>query len=69
MKNADDYEAIAAEVCRLDRASLIDQLIHFDGQLHLDFSPEYLESCPTDRMRHILVAALWRCRVKTLNNS
>ncbi len=68
MRNAEEYEAIASEVCELDRAELLERLTHFDGALPLDFSAEYLEQCATDQMRHILVAALWRCRVRELSS-
>lgn len=60
----DLYEAIADEVCRLERPALIDRLTHFEGRLPLDFSQEYLNSCTTDQMRHLLAAALWRCRMQ-----
>lgn len=58
------YETIAADVCRLERAELIERLTHFDGGMTLDFSPEYLSNISTDQMRHLLVAAIWRCRLK-----
>lgn len=69
MTSSEEYEAIAREVCTLDRSALIDRLTHFDSQLPLDFSEEFLAASPTDRLRHILVAALWRCRMKELTAS
>lgn len=58
------YEAVVQEVCELDRAELSDRLAHFSGDIPLDFSPDFLACCDTDRLRHLLVAALWRCRMK-----
>ena len=58
------YENLLVEVATMQRAELIEQLSHFPGKLQLDFSPAYLEACATDRLRHLLTAALWRCRVR-----
>ena len=63
------YEALANEVCSLERTDLIERLTHFGTQLPLDFSPEYLATCSTDQMRHWLVAALWRCEIKRKNTA
>jgi hypothetical protein len=43
---------------------MIDRLSRFHGNLHLDFSSEFLRTCETDQLRHLLVAALWRCEMK-----
>ena len=58
------YESLIQEVCGLDRLSMIDRLIHFPGNLRLDFSRDFLDACDTDRLRHLLLAALWRSRLK-----
>ena len=63
---AEIYENIAGLVCRLERPALVHHLTHFEGDLTLDFSPEYLDTCSTDQIRHLLVAALWRCELKRL---
>lgn len=67
MSSAQIYEALTQEVFDLSRADLIDCLTHFTGDLRLDFSADYLRSCDDDRLRHLLMAALWRCRMKSLN--
>ena len=64
MTSAQLYESLVTELCDLDRPSLIARLTHFDGPLHLDFSDEYLEQCTTENIRHLLLAAIWRCRMK-----
>ena len=48
----------------MDREELISRLSRFPGNLRLDFSEDYLESCDTDQLRHVLMAALWRCELK-----
>lgn len=58
------YEQIAAEVCRLDRSDLVDRLTHFDGPIKLDFTAEALGNYSTDRMRHLLAAAIWRAHTR-----
>jgi len=64
MSSFETYQAIAEEVCSLDRYILIERLTRFDSGLPLDFTPEYLDTCSTDQIRHLLVAALWRCQMK-----
>ncbi len=62
------YENIAQQVYNMDRTELIYELTHFDGPFPLDFSSDYLASTTTDKMRHILAAALWRAhRTGALN--
>jgi hypothetical protein len=53
------YEIIAAEVCSLNREELLQQLCAFEGPVKLDFTAEFLSSCSTDRIRHVLAAAIW----------
>ena len=67
MSSREVYEALLVEVCGLERAELLERLTHFRGALPLDFSAEYLAGCDTDRMRHLLVAAMWRCFVKQIS--
>jgi hypothetical protein len=64
MTQTDIYEGLVQDVCVLDRATVIERLAHFKGNLQLDFSPAFLHSCDTDRLRHMLLAALWACRLK-----
>ena len=61
------YQDIVREVCAMDRESLTHSLHEFAGDLPLDFSLEYLSACSTERMQHLLAAALWRCFVKQLS--
>jgi hypothetical protein len=56
------YERIALHVYNLDRSTLIYELTHFDGPFPLDFSGEYLASTATEKLRHMLAAAMWRAQ-------
>jgi hypothetical protein len=58
------YESLLQEVCGLERAAVIERLSRFPGDLRLDFSPDYLQGCDTERLRHLLLAAMWSCRLK-----
>ena len=64
MTSNEVYENLVTEICSLERPALIAQLTHFDGDLRLDFSEEYLRQSSTENLRHLLLAALWRCRTR-----
>jgi hypothetical protein len=66
MNGSDVYESLVEEVCTLNRVDMIAQLAHFPGNLRLDFSKDFLHSCDTDYLRHLLLAALWRCHMKAM---
>ena len=42
----------------MSKREVIRRLTHFDGPIKLDFTSDYLESLSTDRLRHILLAAV-----------
>ena len=65
MSSNETYESFLVQVATMERAALISRLAQFQGNLRLDFSPEFLATCGTDRLRHLLLAALWRCEMKT----
>ncbi len=65
MSSSETYESFLVQVASLDRDTLIARLSQFQGNLRLDFSPDYLATCSTDRLRHLLIAALWRCEMKS----
>jgi hypothetical protein len=63
------YESLIQEVCGLDRRAVIERLSRFSGNLRLDFTPEFLAEYDTEHLRHLLLAALWRCRMKEATGS
>jgi hypothetical protein len=66
MGSDETYRQICEQVCEMDRHAVMEDLLHFPGDLRLDFSEEYLQGCSTERMQHLLVAAMWRSFVKQL---
>jgi len=60
MVAVDVYERVITEVCGLDRSEMIERLAHFQGRIPLDFSYDFLQNCDTEKLRHLLAAALWR---------
>jgi hypothetical protein len=52
------FEQYCAYVTTLDKKSLIERLLHFEGPIKLDFTAEYLGGLDTDKLRHILLAAV-----------
>jgi len=52
-----DIEHIVSVIAQLNRQDVTREILQFDGQLKLDFTPEFLASLPLERLRHILLAA------------
>lgn len=52
------FEKICSKVSSMSKRQIIRRLLRFDGPIKLDFTPDYLENLSTDRLRHILLAAL-----------
>lgn len=51
-------EQACSYIMTLSQSELKKRLLHFDGPLRLDFTDEYLQALPLDRLRHILLAAM-----------
>lgn len=66
MSSAEIYESMVTDVCTLDRGTMIRRLLTFNDGVQLDFSAEYLEGCETERVRHLLVAAMWRSQMRRI---
>lgn len=52
------FEKMCSKITAMSKQEVIRRLLHFDGPIKLDFSPDYLEKLSTDRLRHILLAAV-----------
>jgi hypothetical protein len=63
MSKLEIFENIAADVYLFDRARIVDELLHF-ASFPLDLTQEYLATCPTEKLRHLLAAALWRAHTR-----
>jgi len=53
-----DFEKTATTIASLNASELIRRISGFRGRFRLDFTEEYLKGQTTDRLRHILLAAL-----------
>ena len=52
------FEQFATSIARMDKAELKQQIKTFPGRFSLDFTEDYLNTAPVDRLRHILLAAM-----------
>jgi hypothetical protein len=56
MLKHDQVEELVDLVCGLDRAALVRQFRTYPSQFPVDFTPDFLEQTPVERLRHIFVA-------------
>lgn len=56
MLHSEQIEELICLVAALDRATLVAQFMNFRGTFPLDFTREFLETMPLDRLQHIYVA-------------
>ncbi len=52
------FEQFATSIARMDKAELKQRIKGFPGHFRLDFTDDYLNAAPADRLRHILLAAM-----------
>lgn len=52
------FENMCSKIASMSKREVIRRLLHFDGGIKLDFTSDYLEKLSTDRLRHILLAAV-----------
>ena len=51
------FEKMCTKVASMSKREVIRRLLNFDG-IKMDFSEDYLKDLSTDRLRHILLAAV-----------
>lgn len=51
-------EKMCCQIASMSKSEVIRRLINFKGRIKLDYSRDYLETLSTDRLRHILFAAV-----------
>jgi hypothetical protein len=56
MLESHQVEELICVVASLDKAMLTEQFLNFQGTFPVDFTPEFLQALPLERMRHIFVA-------------
>lgn len=52
-----DVEQLAARILGLSRQELASQLLSFQSDFPMDFTRDYLNLLPLDRLQHLLLAA------------
>jgi hypothetical protein len=52
------FESVCMKVAGMNKTEVKQRLLHFEGPLRLDFTEEYLDKLDTEKLRHILLAAL-----------
>ncbi len=58
MASRDHFEQTATSISSLNREELKRRIKNIKGRFRLDFTDDYLENLPVDRLRHVLLAAL-----------
>ena len=56
MLQAEQIEDLITVVVGLDREALIAHLVRYRASFPIDFTREFLQKLPTDRLRHIFLA-------------
>ncbi len=50
-------ELLASSIAEMKLDQVKREILHFDGRFKLDFTEDYLNKQPVERLRHILLAA------------
>jgi hypothetical protein len=58
MISRERFEQAAVSIASLNKGQLKSRIRNFKGRFKLDFTEDYLNKLSTDRLRHILLAAL-----------
>jgi hypothetical protein len=56
MLESHQVEELICLVSSLDKVALTTQFLSFNGSFPIDFTPEFLDKLPVERLRHIFVA-------------
>ena len=62
MMQAEQVEELICLVAALDRDALIRQFQSYEATFPVDFTPEFLQTVPLDRLRHLFVALCLQCQ-------
>ena len=62
MGSASSFEKIVSAIAGLNKSEVKRRLLQFRGRIKLDFTESYLDSLSTDKLRHILLAAMTKVR-------
>lgn len=60
------FEQYCAYVTSLNKEELMDCLLHFEGPKWMDFTKDFLEKQNIEKLRHILLAAVFTTNQKKI---
>lgn len=58
MNGEPSYEDLITSISSMSKTQVKERLLHFKGRPRLDFTESFLDGLTTDRLRHILLAAM-----------
>jgi len=58
MSSASSYEKMISSIASLRKSELKSRLLNFKGSFKFDFTESYLDALSTDKLKHILLAAV-----------
>ncbi|MGA2231373.1 MAG: hypothetical protein ABSH22_10785 [Tepidisphaeraceae bacterium] len=56
MLHNDQVEELITLVFSLDREALVDQFVQYPARFPIDFTPQFLQQTPLERLQHIFIA-------------
>lgn len=62
MFKSGQLEELISLVSALDRDALIEQFHAYQSNFPIDFTPEFFEKTPVERLRHIFLALCLQCQ-------
>lgn len=62
MLQFDQIEELIGLISALDRVSVTRQLLEFEGDFPIDFTPEFLDSQSVEQLQHLLFALCVQCQ-------
>jgi hypothetical protein len=62
MLQSHQIEELICLVAALDRPALVRQIRHYRAHFPVDFTQQFLDNTPLDRLRHIFLALCLQCQ-------
>jgi hypothetical protein len=56
MLHNDQVEELITLVFSLDREALVEQFVQYPARFPIDFTPQFLQQTPLERLQHIFIA-------------
>ena len=56
-KQPTSFDQLIEEISHMNPRTVKEAILHFEGPFKIDFTADFLEKLPLNRLRHILLAA------------